>query len=100
VVTVLAKHWLVNNRYIIKASSSLSISFSLVMLSPFFFVAVVTVNTDPVHFAAAANFVFTNNRYVIFCATSYHASTATGTGVKVDSHNPVINRAIVDMIIP
>jgi len=38
---------------------------------------------DPVNslFAAAAHLVFSYNRDVVFGATSYHAGTATGTGI-------------------
>ena len=56
---------------------------------------IVTVNTDPVHFTTAFNLVFTYNRDIIFGAASYNAGTATGTGVKVNSHHPVVGRAFI-----
>src|ERR1700753_2322819 len=94
---MLAKHRLVNNRYVVHIGQ---LSNFVLFCNHFALLveAVVTVNTDPVHFAAAANLVTAYNRNVVLCATSNHTGTATGTSVQVDSHYPVVNRALV--IIP
>ena len=42
---------------------------------------VVAIDTDPVHFAAATNLVFTNNRDVVFGLATNNTSAATDAGV-------------------
>src|SRR5690606_17943367 len=57
--------------------------------------AVVAVNSQPVHVAAVDNLLATYNSYVVFYVTCHHTRAATGTGVKVDGHAPVVLVVVV-----
>src|SRR6185312_189273 len=55
-----------------------------------FFATVIAVYTHPVHFPSIDYFFLTNYRDIIFNITSYYASTATYTRVKVNGHSPMV----------
>src|SRR5690606_6565930 len=53
---------------------------------------VIAVDANPVHFAATDNFLFADNRYVVFSLAGDGTSVATDTGVQVNCHRPCGNR--------
>ncbi|MNL43182.1 hypothetical protein D3C87_1656860 [compost metagenome] len=106
-VTVLTKHRLVYNRYIVHlclfqvgnlflfcygvdAIAMTSVCTMLGMGFTILVKAVVTVNTDPVHLSAPAYFFLTYNRNVVLYVTGYNTRTTTGTGIQVDRHYPAV----------
>src|SRR6185369_3213346 len=51
---------------------------------------VITVDSDPVHFAATTNFVFSHHRYVVFSLATYYAGAAACAGIQVYGYPPSV----------
>src|SRR6202012_3951180 len=67
-VAVLAKHRLVNNPYIVQIFQLRNFVLTGYTAVTVIVKAIVAINTDPVHFAAAANFFLTYYRNVVLSA--------------------------------
>src|SRR5215217_912779 len=111
---MLAKHWLMHHRHIVHlltfkmcyflffsysintgTMSITTVSLTFMTFGFFYIVAIVTVNTDPVHLSASANFILTYNRNVIFYITCNDTRTATCTGIQINCHYPIVTRFFV-----
>src|SRR5690606_31117677 len=59
---------------------------------------IVPVNPDPVHFPPASDLVLSYYGHVVFHAAAHHTGAASGAGVQVNGHSPVM--AGFGMLIP
>ncbi len=77
VVTLLAQHWLVENFRLF------TVAFK------------VTIDSDPVHFATPAHFIFPHDRHVVLGLTAHDTGRAANTRAEVNGHAPFVLGIVV-----
>jgi len=60
---------------------------------------VIAIKAHPVHLATITNLLFANHRDIVFSLAADHTCIASGTGVKIYGHPPLV-ALIILMLIP
>src|SRR5208283_1515132 len=90
VFALLARHRLEERPWIIERGIVFSGIAGRFAAGSRFGVGIVTVNADPVHFAAAHHLILAHHRNIVFGLAGHHTGIATVALVQVDGHAPGI----------
>src|SRR5690606_22458077 len=59
------------------------------------FYRIIPIDTNPMHFAAATHLIAAHYRYVVLDITGYNTRAASGAGIQVDRHYPLVAGLLV-----
>src|SRR5690606_23447536 len=94
VIAVLTQHGLVHYRNVLQIIQTVDIIL-LGVRFPTLLDGVITVDAQPMHFAATAHLITAYNRNVVFDVTSYNTGSTSRTSVQVDGHYPFVAGLLV-----